>query len=382
MKLLLVRSGGVVSVSKQKSGCALFIFLRTFRTSVSRSLPSLESPTSFRCKPSLRNRWFLSTNCSQKFEKLTFSILHNSSSLALVNMALLRKRISIVFLGKISIHKTFLLLSFNVRISVLYLCKSSSGFVSVSYSSSVPHMVHIKSLSSFTSMFLTTFSISEIEAPVILIIFLFRGFRRTNSLFIFLIIDVMVSFSDSSTSSTENGFETGIWKLADGFGLVPFLTREKSFGSWGLSAPLPNETFLVRVGLVLLLSRWKLVGFSDFLSLFPGLRLLMKELSISSFTISFETSFVELSLMFFSGWLTGGDATAFTFPDDMLTFLILFISCLRTSTSCLRSFISCLRSFIWLKSSAVFTFPDDLSVFLELLILFVRYSIFVVKKQK
>src|SRR5215469_2223383 len=267
MKLLLVRSGGVVSVSKQKSGCALFIFLRTFRTSVSRSLPSLESPTSFRCKPSLRNRWFLSTNCSQKFEKLTFSILHNSSSLVLMNMALLRKRISIIFLGKIPIHKRFLLLSFNVRISVLYLCKSSSGFVSVSYSSAIPHMVHIKPLSSFTSMFLTTFSISEIEDPVILILFLFRGFRRTNSLFIFLIIDVptiMVSFSDSSTSSTENGFETGIWKLAVGFGLVPFLTREKPFGSWGFSAPLPNETFLVRGGLVLLLSRWKSVGFSDF----------------------------------------------------------------------------------------------------------------------
>src|SRR5215469_109731 len=174
-------------------------------------------------------------------------------------------------------------------------------------------------------MFLTTFSISEIEAPVILILFLFRGFRRTNSLFIFLIIDVqttMVSFSDSSTSSTENGFETEIWKLAVGFGLVPFLTREKPFGSWGLSAPLPNETFLVKVGLVLLLSRWKLVGFSDFLSLFlfSGLRLLMKELSISLFTICFEISFVELSLMGFSGWLTGGDATAFTFPDDMLTF--------------------------------------------------------------
>src|SRR5215469_12671575 len=78
---------------------------------------------------------------------------------------------------------------------------------------------------------------------------------------------IMVSFSDSSTFSTENGFETGIWKLADGFRLVPFLTREKPFGSWGLSAPLPTETFLVRVGLVLLLSRWKLVGFSDFLSL-------------------------------------------------------------------------------------------------------------------
>src|SRR5215469_2440652 len=164
-------------------------------------------------------------------------------------------------------------------------------------------------------MFLTTFSISEIEAPVILILFLFRGFRRTNSLFIFLIIDVptiMVSFSDSSTSSTENGFETGIWKLAVGFGLVPFLTREKPFGSWGLLAPLPKETFLVRVGLVLLLSRWKSVGFSDFLSLIPGLRLLMKELSISLFTICFETPFMELSLVFFSRWLTGGDATAFT----------------------------------------------------------------------
>src|SRR5215469_10907959 len=133
----------------------------------------------------------------------------------------------------------------------------------------------------------------------------------------------MVSFSDSSTSSTENGFETGIWKLAVGFGLVPFLTREKSFGSWGLSAPLPNETFLVRVGLVLLLSRWKSVGFSDFLSLIPGLRLLMKELSISLVTICFETSFVELSLVFFSGWLTGGDATVFTFSGVMLTFLIL-----------------------------------------------------------
>src|SRR5215469_2683213 len=89
-----------------------------------------------------------------------------------------------------------------------------------------------------------------------------------------------------------------------------------------------------------------------------------------------------VSHMFFSGWLTGGDATAFTFPDDMLTFLILFISCLRSFISCLRSFISCLRSFISLKSSAVFTFPDDLSVFFELLILFVRSSIFVVKMQK
>src|SRR5215469_3729854 len=130
-------------------------------------------------------------------------------------------------------------------------------------------MVHIKPLSYFTSMFLTTFSKSEVEAPVILIFFLLRG--GTNLLFIFLIIDVpttMVSFSDSSTSSMENGFETGIRKLAVGFGLVPFLTREKSFGSWGLSVPLPSETFLVRVGLVLLLSIWKSVGFSYFLSLF------------------------------------------------------------------------------------------------------------------
>src|SRR5215469_12461330 len=158
-------------------------------------------------------------------------------------MALLHKRISIVFLGKIPIHKTFLLLSFNVRISVLYLCKSLSGFVSISYSSTVPHMVHIKSLSSFTFMFLTTFSISEIEAPKILILFLFQGFCRTNSIFIFLIIDVpttMVSFSDSSTSSTENGFEMGICKLVVGFGLVPFLTRERPFGSWDLSALLSN----------------------------------------------------------------------------------------------------------------------------------------------
>src|SRR5215470_6562982 len=154
-------------------------------------------------------------------------------------------------------------------------------------------MVHIKPLSSFTSMFLTTFSKSEVEAPVILIFFLLRG--RTNLLFIFLIIDVpttMVSFSDSSTSSTENGFETGIWKLAVGFGLVPFLTKVKPFGSWGLSAPLPSKTFLVKAGLVLLLSRWKSVGFSDLLSLFPGLRLLMKEHIISLFTICFETSFV------------------------------------------------------------------------------------------
>ena len=194
-----------------------------------------------------------------------------------MNMALLRKHISIIFLGKIPMHKTFLLVSFNVGINVLYLCSSSSGFVSVSYSSTFISMVHIKPLSSFTSMFLTTFSISEIEAPEILILFLFREFRRTNSLFIFLIIDVpttMVSFSDSSTSSTENGFEMGICKLVVGFGLVPFLTRDKPFGSRDLSAPLPNETFLVKVGLVLLLSRWKSVGFSDLSSLFPGLWLL------------------------------------------------------------------------------------------------------------
>src|SRR5215469_12309079 len=170
-----------------------------------------------------------------------------------MNMALLRKRISIVFLGKIPIHKTFSLLSFDVRISVLYFCNSSSGFVSVSYSSTVPAMVQIKPLS-FTSMFWTTFSIFEMEAPVVLIVFLFRGFLRTNSFFIFLIIYVpttMVSFSNSSTSNTENGLETGIWKLVGGFGLVPFLTREKPFGSWDLSAPLPNKSFLVKVGLVL-----------------------------------------------------------------------------------------------------------------------------------
>src|SRR5215469_5484712 len=83
------------------------------------------------------------------------------------------------------------------------------------------------------------------------------------------------------------------------FGLVPFLTRVKPFGSWSLSAPLPSETFLVKAGLVLLLSRWKSVGFSDLLSLFPGLRFLMKEHIISLFTVCFETSFVELSLMFF-----------------------------------------------------------------------------------
>src|SRR5215469_12694390 len=88
-----------------------------------------------------------------------------------------------------------------------------------------------------------------------------------------------------------------------------------------------------------------------------GLRLLMKELIISLFTsgIFFETSFVELLLVFSSGWLTGGDATVFTFLD-MSTFLIFFISCLRSFISCLRDMSTVLIFFYFVFKIFYFFF--------------------------